>query len=50
MANLLDKEPIYITLQDFRDTTTVDYLKNTATDEELKAIIYNSQGIIDNYI
>lgn len=49
MANLLEIDPVYTTIQDYKDTTSVAALQ-TATDDELKAIIYNAQLIIDNYI
>lgn len=50
MANLLAQDPVYISLADYRDTTTNTYLKDTATDDELKSIIYKSQRAIDDYI
>ena len=50
MANLLAQDPVYISLADYRDTTTNTYLKDSATDDELKSIIYKSQLIIDDYI
>jgi hypothetical protein len=52
MANLLAQDPVYISLADFRDTTTNTSLKSslTVSDDALKAIIYNAQVVIDDYI
>ena len=52
MANLLAQDPVYITLTDFRDTTSNSDLQSDVTvpDDELKGIIYNAQHIIDTYI
>lgn len=50
MANLLAQDTVYISLADYRDTTTNTYLKDSATDDELKSIIYKSQRTIDDYI
>lgn len=49
MTNLLVKDPVYITLQDFRDTTTNTDLQ-TIIDDDLKSIIYKAQLVIDDYI
>lgn len=52
MANLLAQDPVYITLADFRDTTTNSDLANAlvVNDETLEGIIYNAQHIVDDYI
>ncbi len=48
MANIFVKEPIYITLQDYKDSSTKDL--TWKTDDELKEIIYKAQKEIDIYI
>lgn len=52
MTDLLVQDPVYISLEDFRDTTSNADLANALTvdDDALKGIIYNSQMIIDDYI
>ena len=48
MANLL-ANPVYITAQDVRDTTT-NPLLIALTDAEIEALITKAQYVIDNYI
>jgi hypothetical protein len=52
MANLLAQDPVYISLADFRDTTSNSDLADSLVvdDDTLKGIIYNAQHIIDTYI
>lgn len=48
MANLFLQEPIYISVQDYKDSTSKDI--TSLTDDDIKVLIYKAQKIIDNYI
>jgi len=52
MTNLLIQDPVYISLEDFRETTKNSSLKSSLSvcDDDLKWIIYSVQKIIDDYI
>jgi len=49
MTNILDIEPVYITVQDVRDSTTNTTLA-WLTDTEIKGLIYQAQIMIDTYL
>ncbi len=48
MANIFEKEPVYISLDDYKDSSWKDL--SIYSDEELKEFIYKSQIIIDDYV
>lgn len=52
MANLFETPPIYVSIEDLRDTTTNESLENdsTVTDGDLSILISKAQDIIDNSI
>ena len=49
MANIFIKEPVYITIDELKDSTTKTDLA-TKTDDELKVLITKAQEVIDRYI
>ena len=49
MANIFLREPIYITVQSIRDTTSKTALL-ALTDDEIKVLISKAEDSIDNYI
>jgi len=49
MANIFLREPVYITVQQVRDTTAKADLI-ALTDDEIKVLIAKSEDLIDNYI
>lgn len=49
MANIFDQEPIYITRDELKDSTTILAIA-ALDDEELNSLIYNAQIAVDAYI
>lgn len=49
MANLFLKNPVYITIDEIKETSTKAWLI-ALTDDELKVLITKAQQLVDNYI
>lgn len=49
MANIFLREPVYITVDQIKDTTSKAWLI-ALTDDEIKVLISRSEDLIDNYI
>ena len=49
MANIFLKDPVYITIQEIKDSTTKTNLQNE-TDDNIKILINKAQQRIDKYI
>ena len=52
MANIFETSPVYISIENLRDSTTNEDLKdiNQVTDENVSILIWKAQDIIDNLI
>lgn len=49
MANLFVQDPVYITIDEIKDTSSKAWLI-TLSDDELKVLITKAQQLVDNYI
>ena len=49
MTNIFAQDPVYITIQELKDSTSKSEI-GALNDEEIKELIYKAELIIDDYI